>query len=375
MTINGSVVQSRSALPVGPPEINGVTEDGGIIRKAAVKHTMGMHSVGMIEITTPERDIERLKKAPIFFEYGTYPSFGYFWGYIQRIEKLQPFQSQVVLRLGAIGATWKMRVTTPKMWANTKASTIIQEKARNHGFGTYIPEYDYVFPRFAQTNDTDWGVLRSISRSIGRNVFAHNGVLRVINIVDELDRNKSVLTLEKSTQILEPRGLDLLGFEAIAEEDSDPADKKMKFSYFDTSGNVRTNDLGDVPEEDKIQQTEFYVPNEATARLINTTQEHWDSLGQKAIARIRGNAYLQPGMVVGISTGVPYSSVTDSMDGLWFVHETKHEITEEVNQTELKLIRDEYRPLTDARYEVFDGSKKPAPDMMLEEEEWVSTWR
>ena len=374
MTVTGSVVQSRAALPVGPPVINGVPEDGGIIRKAFVKHTSGMHSVGVIEITTPERDMERLKKAPIQFQYGVYPSFGYFWGYIQSMEKLQPFQSQVTLRIGAIGSTWSMRTSRPKLWANKKGADIAKEKARENNHGLFIPEHAYRYPRFAQTNETDWKVLRRIAQDLGRTLYAHNGVIRMVNIVDELEKNKSVLTLEKSTQILEPRGLDLLGFEAVAQEYSGPEDKLMKFSYFDSSGNARNNSP-DGEETDKVQKTDMYVPNEATARRINEVQEYYDALNQKAAARIRGNAALQPGMVIGVSTGLPYQSITDSMDGLWFIHEVKHEITETVNQSNLKLIRDKYRPLTDSRYEVFDGVKMASPDMVLQDREWVSTWR
>lgn len=371
----GSVSQSRAALPVTPPEVDGDIDDSVIIVSASIEETSDKHAFAVIEMRGADREVSRHKKKPISFRYGTFPNYGYFYGYIVDATKDQPHQSEISIVYVCLGYTYPMRKSQSKVWSNTLASQIVQEIVTPYGLGFSFTGDDFRFERLAQTYQSDWQMVTKVARQLGKMCIPYDGVIRLIDPIAELDTDTSVATFEKSSNILDSSDLELLSFEAQAKEDSGDDDGLVKFSFFSPSNAVITIDDSEVDEIDKRTETHSYVSSQAYADQYEKTKQIVDSLSQSGSARIRGNGSIKPGTVIGISTGAYRNVSTDSMDGRWLVGATKHEINETVFQTELTLIRDEYRPLNDTLYEPFRGQGRADPRITLSNGEWKSSWR
>jgi hypothetical protein len=371
----GSVSQSRPTLPVTPPEVDGRVDDSIIVVSASIEETSDKHAFASISMRGADREVSRHKKKPISFRYGTFPNYGYFYGYVVDAMKDQPHQGEINISYACLGYTYPLRKSQPRVWSNTLASQIIQEIVSPYGLGFSFTGDDFRFERLAQTSQSDWQMVTKVARQLGKMCIPYDGVIRLIDPIVELDTNTSVATFEKSSNILDSSDLELLSFEAQSKEDSGDDEGLIKFSFFTSSNEVTTIDDSEVDEGDKRTETKAYVASQAYADQFEKTKKIVDSLSQAGSARIRGNGAIKPGTVIGISTGTYRNVSKDSMDGRWLVGATKHEINETVFQTELTLIRDEFRQLNDTLYEPFRGQGRADPRITLSNGEWKSSWR
>lgn len=374
-TVKVALPQSRTAPLVSAIEIDGVADETMVVRSMELEHTPGNHSVANIRITTVTKNVVDYKTLPVFFRFGSYPRYGYFWGYVQSATKAQPFKDGVSVSLGCYGYTFKMRTSGPRFWSNSSPRAILQTLTSDHGLGVYYDDPQFTVSRMAQTEETDWQMANRAAHAGSRMLCPWNGgVLRAVDPVVELSKNTSMGVYEKSTNVLDPPELSLMDFTAGSEDDNDPREMLPAYSYFAADSSVKkVKPSGD--RVDLAHVTNKYVDSENSSQRINYVSKQVSEIDDYATARIRGDGVILPGTVIGISTGTSKYSNTDSTDGLWFVAGVRHKADETLFQTELRLMRDKFRPNNDTRYEPLRGDRRSDPRMVLSNGEWVSTWR
>lgn len=377
MTVTkAAVTQSRTPPVVSPVTIDGILDDSSLIRSLEINHSAGKHSYASVKLTTSTKDVSQYMGSTISFRYGVYPRYGYFNGYVHRPGKSQPFKDQVEVGLECLGYTFQMRTSSPRLWRNTSPKQIMQSLLTDHRLGLYYEDPRYLLSRMAQTDESDWQMLIAAATEGSRLVCPWNGgVIRAVDPITELEKGSVHAVYEKSSNTLDPPELSLMDFSAFSEDDSSPQDMVPQFSYFSSDNEVKTVDPAGIPDESKVRKTKSYVNGDSEAQRLSYIANRYASIEDHATARIRGDGTVLPGTVVGISTGTPKFTNTDNMDGRWFVTEVRHQADESLFQTHLAMMRDQYRPVSNARYEPLRGDKRAEPRLSVSNGEWVSSWR
>ena len=371
----GSVAQSRNPLPVAQLSIDGEPLRDAIVREVEVSEDAYSHNKATISLTYANANLDSLKEMPIFFRFGVNPSYGFFWGYIKDARKDQGFQEEVRIILTCYGYTWDMRSRNTGIWVNTPSESIAREVAHRHNLAVFFPDHWYSHPRFAQVESTDWQILNEMATLTGRVLTTRRGVIRIVNVLDALERGTVQKVLEKSINVLDPEEKPLMGFEATVGSDDSSEDQQPVFGYFASDTTVRVSEP-DTAETDKVNETDIYIHNDKQARLLRETGEIVTAIDDNAEARLRGDASIGVGAVVGINTGEVGSTIVDRLDGRWFVLGVQHRIDESVFQTNLRLVRDKFRPVdSNERFEYFEGDTRAQPTLNLVNGKWSSTWK
>ena len=369
--VQGSVSQSRNPLPISDIYVNGDPLAEAIVRKVTVNEEVNKHHSAIISLTYANANLEELKNQPVFFRYGSNPRFGYFWGYVKEASKEQGFQKEIRISLVCYGYTWNMRTPNSRMWINTSLADIATDVAFKHRMGVFFPDHWYSPKRFAQSESTDWQTLVELAALSDRVVVARRGVIRFVDITDELERRQAVNSYEKSLNTLDPQEKGLLEFNASSSVNTDVDDLSQRVGFFTSSNEVSVMEDSDRDESEQVNNTSVYINNEDDARIVREMSSSPDA--DYAEARLRGDAQVTAACVVDISTGSG-RAIRDSLDGLWFVGAVTHSIDEGTFQTNCQLVRDQYRSSTGERYDFYNGVRRAQPDLRLSNGKWVSSW-
>lgn len=370
--VQGSVSQSRSPLPVSTVFINGEPLHESIVRKVVINEEVYKHQSAVIDITYASSNLENLKYQPIYFRYGSNPGFGHFWGYIKDASKAQPFQKDVNITITCLGYTWDMRTPNNRMWVNTSLQNVADDINFEHKMGTYFPDHWYRPRRVAQAQSTDWGMSVEVAKVADRVLVARRGVLRFVDVLDELEKGTALRVYNKSLDTLDPQDKGLLDFSASTSVLTDEDELSIRMGYFSSDGEVHVVSDPDRPDVEKKNLIGHYVNNEEDAKALSELVS--DTKADTATARLRGDGTVCAASVIAVDTGSKRVGNTDSLDGLWFVTAVTQSIDEGTFQTHVSLIRDKYRRPTGKRYEYYDGDNRAQPELRLLNEKWVSSW-
>ena len=374
--VNASLASTRPALPVSRLTVGGRQIDNAVFVELKVSKRVNHHDAATVSVLWPTTAAERIERQTISFTYGTGSRASTFYGYVYSTEKDQQFQKQTVVTLHCLGTTWALRSVGPRLLVDRTALSACQEIVRPHALGVRVTDSaTYKFPRLAQVGQTDWEMVCDIAQMSGLHVTSTNGVIRLVNAMEELAARSPHRRFTKSTTLLDPADVSLIDFNPVNSVTTNRAHLQPSFSYFGSDKSVKTY-VPDCDPVDITQVPERYVPDPRAAAQMIETMTRWNSLNQSAEARVRGDGSLVPGDTVSISTGVS-NTVVDDYDGMWFVLSVEHKIDSKAFQTYMKLSRDEYRSVDTSKPHKRFWASDPnlLPQVKVVDGRWVSNWR
>lgn len=367
--MTSTVSESQTKIPIDKIRITGQEVTGWNPMKLTITASTGAHDVYDMQVLVAEKDPARWLDEPISFRWGVRKTgVETFHGYVVDAAKGQSFQRQPTIRVHSLAPTWKLALGQPKYWTNRSTEQIVREIADKHRLGVVMDPHSYVWPQFAQTKESDWGVIVKLANALSYHVTAYNGVIHMVDPLQSIKTDGPVLTLRKSTNLLDTNAM-LMDFNPTSSSAHDRSTSIPDWGYFATDGTVkRAYDSGEH------YRTDLFIPDEARAKLaIESLKRNTDLWNHTATARVRGTSRIIVGSVVDIDTGLS-PSVRDTNDGRWLVVGVQHEMSATSYQTSLKLVRDKVRLTTTQLVRPFWG-RASKPGMVLSGGSWVSDHR
>lgn len=341
-----SIPAGAGQTPVSPIQLGSVTIPRETITEMVVTRKLWEHDTIEFKTSTPLRDTASLKgqeaKLRIYDKEQGGSSVG-FTTSVLSVKKDQPYQAASSVSMTLIGGTYKARKFNQRILINKTieqlASLFLVGNQLSVSFGN---SSNFVFPRMAQTTESDWGSFIKAASFLGLGVSV-NGTS--VTVFDPVQRLKSVATpvvLRKATSEEDREAL--LSFD-VTDLDLDLVDSPDRRGFFDAQGSPQVA----FPTESGVA-TDMFIPNGNVARQLERSFKVATSTWtQSAVARIRGRSGISPGMVVDIHTGLKSSSV-DRNDGLWLVVDVVHNLTTSAFQSSLRLVRDTARFSTSSMF-------------------------
>lgn len=359
-----TLTAAQPQLPIYDLQLRGAAARNWTPRDLTIKAVLGRHDEATLKALVADANAARWRDAPVSFVWGT-PRKDTFNGYVVDVAKAQNFQAQPLVTMTIDSPSWKLSTGTPTFWEQQPVTRIAQQLAARHRMSVVVDPTDYVVPRLAQTNESDWKMLQRLADMVSFVVGEYNGVLWLLDPLRALESRQSVARLVKSTNTLDSEAL-LLDFQPIVTSEHDRTTFDPRWGYFSTSGTPT------IVRPDGTQFKSNYLENAAVARQAERrTARSLDNWTMGATARIRGTTRIRPGHVVEIITGAT-SSVTDTYDGFWFVLAARSTINDAAFQTTLVLARDKTRIGAAQPYRPFWG-RNPKPEARLIGDTWCST--
>lgn len=374
--VNASLASTRPALPVSRLTVDGRVVDNAVFVELKVSKRVDHHDAAEVAIIWPTTASPDIERKTISFTYGTGSRASTFYGYVYSTEKAQQFQKQTITTLHCLGTTWALRNVGPRLLVDRTALSACQEIVRPHALGVRVADSaTYKFPRLAQVAQTDWEMVCEVAHLSGLYVTSTNGVIRLVNPMEELEGRSPHRRFTKSTTLLDPADVSLLDFNPVNSVTTNRAYLQPSFSYFGSDNSVKTY----VPKCDPVDVTQVpgrYVPDPKAAAHVIETMTRWNSINQSAEARVRGDGSVVPGDTVSVHTGVS-NTVVDDYDGMWFVSAVEHKLDSKLFQTFMKLSRDKYRSVDTSKPHKRFWASDPnlLPQVKVVDGRWVSNWR
>ena len=366
--VTTSQTSAQSRLPITRIEVAGASMRTWSVEEATFRFGHGVHDEVDLKVLVAEKDVDRWMGLPISFQWGV--GNGDTWhGYIRRPQKTQDFQRQPLVNLALVGTTWPMAAGKPKFWTNRTTEQIIREICTKHRLGLVMDPHEYVWPRVAQTTESDWGLIKKLAGQLGFMVFVYKGVVRVVNPRETLRTTGPIARLEKSTNATSKNQL-LLDFEARGTDGLDRTIARPAYGYHLSNGTPKI-----VNSDGYKFDASTFLENEPRARVMEETIDRWPGTWNfAASARIRGSHRIPPGSVVSVYTGLS-NAARDTGDGNWLVIKSTVHMSKTVYQNDLELARDSTRyPMINVTDTQFWG-RRSRPTVALATNQWISNWR
>ena len=372
--LSASVSASHPRLPVSDVYLGGSRVPSLIVKKVVITTAEGLHDGVELTCSMPFRDLRQLSGAPIQFRFGIAPDSGRFTGYVRTAEKSQKLSDAIEVEIKCIGATSPM--SGIPLWglaSDIRLTDLVNQIDRAVPCGVYHAGLDQsaVLQRLSFGGDNLWRLLQSIAPLLRRRVVNREGVVWLVDPLEELRTQGPLLQLNKSMDNFGSGDRALLDFVPTSGPTSSPFPLT---GWFGDDGEARI--LSPSEEFDVEWQGGYYLTDDAHAELVRRGWE-WSTTArtETATARTKGNASIYNGTVVSVRTGLG-RVIESATDGLWFVERVRHHIEGDDFQTHLTLSRDRYRPsATPGRYEPFyTRTGAGYPGLRLDDDQWVSTW-
>jgi hypothetical protein len=373
MTTRISIPGTGANLPISSFRIGGVRRPDVVLNDVRVSMEINKHDSALLVTKMATTAAEDLEGEVISFDLGSNPSFR-FSGYIYRVEKAQKLQSQIVVRLICIGATAVAKSPVFGLMLNVTAEQIADRVLPAVGLGYYSPGSSAVFPRFGLTGRSAWDCIRESAALGRRSVASLNGALWLVEPRKELERRAALAQFRKSIDVYGSGDRTLLDFTPGSARPKVNNPDLPQAAWFASDGSIQT----ESPSGDNtFWMNDRFLPTTDFAKEVFKAAYGKFRMGQSAVARVKGYTQVIPGVVVDVSTGL-VASLSDTYDGLWFVTKVDHRVTDGSFQTEMSLIRDEYRQRNPrVTYEPFyERASRPYPTMTISDSgDWKSSWR
>lgn len=305
-------------------------------------------------------------------------SAGRFFGYVTDYSVgSRQSTTGTVVSVTAMGVSSVMKTGRPRFFTNSTVGDVIARIASEAQLG-FVDEFGkahYVWPQLAQTDESDWEFINDLANREGSQLLITDGVVRLIDPLNVLQRTEPVLLLTNSPDQTPHDIAGLFDFSATTYSNRLPA------SYTPTVAFLNDGQVQTVPGSTGMHQNQqFYsagmpLRNKAEAELAQITMPvDWN---HKAEARVSGSAKLQPGTVTVVRSGLQAAN-NQPYDGFWYITDAEHVLAQQGFQTKLSLAR----VATGSRH----GTTTPAknwwvdprgrPTLVLNNVgNWISTWR
>lgn len=381
MATNLSEPTEKGNLPITGLEFLGTSErvEPRQIDYAVIQRQFSEHDQAKVSFSLATRNSDLLKNALVRFQWGSNPDNGFFFGSVYQASKPQPFQDKVSVSVDCIGPTRVMQRPATGFYVNASTTQVVNDLIRPHRLGAYVPDHWYRYSRLSLRGMSEWQAVARLTRRLGLRLVTFNGVSWLCDPQVELEAGAAAYTFRKSGNVLDPAERSLLDFKPNASVTQSSDDMIPSFGYFDQANraNVYSPSEAEVRPEDVRWVNDTYIQTSDTAKLVQEQSRKDDLWDQHAVARIRGNAAIFPGMIVNINTGI-VSSLEDSYDGLWCVSAATHEMNSSSYQTALVLFRDRFRRMRQGvpYLRFWERDRRLYPSMRDEDAtRWVSSWR
>ena len=378
-TAGGSAARStRGRTPVWHPRLRG--EDFDVdVNEMTMTLTEGQHHAATLTcVSETLENTDDFVDAPISFYWGVAPRTEPFYGYVTDVSEEQQSHGSLSFKLSLLGATKVMFEATPRFWTNKTATSAARDLCAFNRLGFGGHDAPFVWSSLAQTEESDWTMLRKLARRCGYALFVRYGVVLFYDPLRLYQESGSYTSLISGLDDLGSTDRNMINFEAHTSADVLQGNLGTRIGYFTTSDTVQvTKQIGEY--RGYLFETDLTVRNQSEAdeymKSLDRSMQTWSENG---IARIWGDADIFPGMVVDVQTS--RTGRYGKTDGRWLVRSVGHQADRQQFQTILFLTRDKkhiatddtvYRPFWD---DEATGSR-PKPKVTLAEEEWISSWR
>jgi hypothetical protein len=373
---------------------------------ATVTRNENEHDTASIFVVSGSRDTDfsLLPDQRIEFDYGSLGGRRTFQGYVNSVtpqKRAVGNQIDSSQEIFCYGASMALKGNRPRFFT---ALTLTQMMARivsdaNLGFNDEYHNDTLVWRTLAQTSETDWEMLLSLSGRLGARILYDQGVIRLINYQDIGYRQlptKSLLSVPidadlSAAETGSPGAGAVLEFMPTNTTTAqDPALRTPTMAFLaGQSAVVMTPPLAALmsrPSAPESTGGPTLVSGFATTMPALSYQEaeqiqagfYDPSWPQQASVRIMGDATTAPGTTVQISSAGQGETVTPAYDGVWYVSGVEHQMgIGHSFYTVLTLGRQVTRGKNWYQYRPFWlGDRRGAPVLRPSGTgQWISNWR
>jgi hypothetical protein len=300
----------------------------------------GTHDEAKVTVTSATLDnTEGLVDQPISFYWGVAPRTESFSGYVVAVEETSGGATgALTFSMTIFGTTKAMFEGTPKFWSGKSVPSAVQDLAAVNGLGLYGHDHTFLWKALAQTDETDWAMVNTLTRRLGWRLWSRYGCLLCYDPSKLFQESGSYCRLYMGTPEDYTTDRQLLEFTPTEQTDTDKTRLGSKFGYFAPGGVVQTaTEPGEFAGYKFVTDRVIDGPAAATAYLDAETTD-MDTWKQSAMARIWGDADIYPGMCVDVVT-TNRRYVKAKYDGKWLVRGVSHQMDRQQYQTMLYLVR------------------------------------
>lgn len=369
MTTLVSQQASQAALPVSNVRVGGDVVALSV-QGLTIDVRPGKHEEAKLTLLTATPDVLSYRDKTVTFDWGVGGASDQFTGYVTAVSRPQGFQSQPNTQITCNGPSWVLSNGRPRFWVNQTTQAIANEIVTGAKLRLFFDDHWYTWQTYAQTDDSDWGLLQNLAGDLGYMVFTYRGTVRFLDPLMTLARSTPVARLAKSTNLLDSSQA-LIDFQPVAVSENDRSVQKPSLAWLGMDGAVPVN-----RGSGKFAATEYMADAERArlvTEMIDRSTTYWTAGAQ---ARVRGTTSIYPGAVVDVQTGAS-STVRDANDGLWLVVGLTHSIDSSSFTTMLYLVRDGVRSSVQATdsSQFWTQARQPRPRVTLIDGKWVDTSR
>jgi hypothetical protein len=381
----GQARSTRGRVPLYTPLLNDKAFDISVTQWT-LSCSEGQHDEASIScVSTSLENTDGILDSAISFYYGAPPRTERFHGYVTNVTGVQKAQGQLSFSMTLLGASKMMFEGKPRFWRAKSASSVIYDLVNNSGLGFGGHTNSYLWKSLAQTDESDWEMVKEMASLLGWSIFYRYGVILLYDPVKYFKEAGTYTRLVSGLNDLGSTDRNLIEFSS--EEVSGVIQDNMgvKYGYFTTDNKVQifeqTGEFkGFLFDTDRIarDQTEAEM-------FMEAVQVRTDGWGEAGTARIWGDADLWPGQLVEVVTSTSHIFQPKG-DGRWMVRAVGHQADNQSYQTILLLTRPSASVLTGTRpygsnttqYRPFwedESPTKSRPFLSLNvDNQWTSSW-
>lgn len=345
---SGSPLSPKVYLEIGDVEVSYTSIDTIDLELCVNSHdVLTLHLNGI-----PSKAITDYINAPVRFLISSGPGRSQeFVGYVLYVEPAYSTSAPIVnesmfysARVICFGASVAMKSTNSRVWGSTTIYRIAQEIAQKYRMSLSVIKDSFEIRNAVQASESDWEFLVRMCETYGYSMTVHGTHMSIWDPFQAIGRRPSYERLVPQNAYLgaTPGGiLELKG--TFGHLTPDGHSYKYKISSIDDNGSIAMisdPSNGSVPSWSGSGETPLYtstITNNATSigegqRLIEATRRKHFAFN--ASMRISAGSGIVPGGVVVIEG---YES---NFEGLWYVREVAHRVSNSSYTTDLVISRD-----------------------------------
>jgi hypothetical protein len=349
------------------------------------------HQAALLTVTSSDSsmDFASLPGKRVEFDYGFLGDSAKFQGYFYSVTPQQKVQDQRVIDtqlIQCLGPSMVFKANIPRFFSDMTCTQALQRIVNESQLG-FNDEYrnDYMIWRsLAQTDESDWQMIIYLADRLGCSVVMSRGVVRLIDYKTVMSREmptRSYRRAENMPSFATPIGAQanrILEFTPSNATATDPFYTPTSMAYLAGQQAVA------VPQDPTPGQR--FIPQFRTdlpARSADEAEQiqngyYIPDWVQEADVTLLGDAVLEPGVNISIANRASRGNVKrPQYDGMWYVREVHHEVTNQRFLTKLHVAR-----TGDRAYNVrqpipfWIGDKRGVPSMRPSGDgQWLSSWR
>jgi phage protein D len=371
---------TRGKAPVASLMRNGILMDA-TVTEMTVNYAEGQHDQAILScVSSTLENTDGFVDSTFSFYFGAAPRSALFQGYISAVTDEQDAQGQLSFKLTMLGASKAMFAGQPRYWSNKTIPDAVRDLTSANMIGFYGQSHTYVWRALAQTEESDWQMLKSLATRIGWVVYYRFGVILLYEPNSLYINSGEYTTLVASqtnpdtSDTYESRNM--IEFQATEDAEVLPQNLGKRFGFFTTANDVQIKEQTGT-YKGFLFETDTTVRDQDEATVFITAADSTIAGWRlHAVARIWGDADIYPGMCVNVKTTTGYSK----NDGRWLVRSVSHQADRSQYQTQLLLSRPKnwvrggllaYRPF----WEQNMASTRARPYLQDLQGKWYSSWR